>query len=665
MARSDRKALIILCLILFIFMLYLEMLAPCYFLYDDNAVQFLPYYDCDWHSVILHGKIPLVNFHQFLGYSCLGQGQSGVFYPPVYLAELLSHLIFRSDFLAIDILVMVHLIFAAIFMFLLLRKVGVNRQLGFLASLIWATSPFTILLSKSWVIVAYTAAFTPLEFIVLLSFIEKPSLKNSFLLALVKTFFFFQGNVQYLFMLCIFEVLFLLFLGLRKNGEITWKTLAYYCFSGVVTFFLSSPLFFPMLEAQKSAAFRTGGLSYEKLVSFAMSIQDFLKAQIYCFRSSIIFDCQVGSQIYYIGPFIFLSFFFLIKKHYREEMRKDKTQEFLLLALLALISTTTYYGLLHEVPGMNLFKGQFRYFNFFDFFLIIASSLIASTAIGREGRNLGRALLALFLISIVTNAAVITQKVDNTLSTRRVAELPVDYRMVFQRHGKGRIFSYWLNVPREQEYMYITDNCATLFGLYHFLGYPEPLIPKVNLLFTLNLCRGFGGPLNRKVLDHLSFWGVRYFVTEDSPENRKGSEATGQLRLIYEGHGIIVYENTRALPLAYYVEEGIFHELPCEFGINEITLCPNNDKRQDIVLSVVPLPGCFYSCDGKKADPVSTDSVPMVISVPSGTGHLTIFYRDNAFSRGMAVFEIFLALCSLYAFARWIGKRFQSGRQRI
>jgi hypothetical protein len=661
-APDDRKTIIALCLVVLIFLLALELFCPGCFLYDDNAVQFLPFYHYDWQAVIEKGTVPLINFHQFMGCTYLGQGQTGVLYPPVYGAVALSRLFFHQDFYCIDILVISHLMLAALFMFLLLRKVGAARILCVLGAILWVTSPFILLLSKSWVFVAYTAAFAPLDFLAILIFLEKPSMKNSFFLALIRTLFFFQGYVQYMLVLCAFETLFFIALALQKKGVIQGKTLAFYCISYVETFFLSSVLFFPMAEAQKASAFRSSGFPFEYFVTFAMSLEDFFKAQVYLFQARIIRECKAGSQIYYTGIFIFLPFLLLLKKSYREAMRKDMTLEFIIMGLLALISTTFLYGIFYKVPVVNLFKGQFKFFIFFVFFLILSSSLIASRALKQESRPLGRAIMALFVVTILSNMALIASNRDNTLSTRRVAALPEKYLSLFSAAGPARIFTCWLkNVPQEEEYMFMTHNMATLFGLYHFMGYGEPLLPRMNLEFGLKLAGSYGGPLDARILDHLSFWGVRYLVMENLPENRERCAATGQLRLIYGYRDILVFENTRALPLVYSVVNDEMIDVPFEMGINGITIYPRGGKPCAIVASIIPLPGYHYRIDNGKAEPIRAGIVPLAVSLPPGVKRLTLFYRDPAFAKGATISIVFLALCTLSLLIGHMKKRYKRG----
>jgi len=112
------------------------------FLYDDNATAFLPFYTYNWNSVINNLTIPFINFHQYLGHTYFSQGQTGVLYPPIYLAVLLSKLTTGSHFFTIDILVLLHFCCSVVGMFFLLKRFNIDTKLSFIFSLIWIPFPF-------------------------------------------------------------------------------------------------------------------------------------------------------------------------------------------------------------------------------------------------------------------------------------------------------------------------------------------------------------------------------------------------------------------------------------------------------------------------------------------------------------------------------------------
>jgi len=190
---------ILLLLIAFLFLFSLQIFEPNFFLFDDNADQFIIFYDFNWRSLIDHFSIPFINFHQYLGHPYFAQGQTGVFYIPVYVAIFLSKLIFHNIYYTIDIIVSLHFAASAIGMFLLLRKLKISPLTSLLSSLLWITFPFSILTSKLWVPISYTAAYLPCNFLLLKLFIDHPCFKHSLYLAILKTFFFYQGQFHFLF----------------------------------------------------------------------------------------------------------------------------------------------------------------------------------------------------------------------------------------------------------------------------------------------------------------------------------------------------------------------------------------------------------------------------------------------------------------------------------
>ena len=101
---------------------------PSYFLWDDNATFFLPQYAFNWRTLAEHGELPLVSFHQYLGYLYHGSGQSAVLYPVVYLAAGLSQALLGDLRHTMDVLATLHLAAGALAMSVLLRhRLGVQR----------------------------------------------------------------------------------------------------------------------------------------------------------------------------------------------------------------------------------------------------------------------------------------------------------------------------------------------------------------------------------------------------------------------------------------------------------------------------------------------------------------------------------------------------------
>jgi hypothetical protein len=98
---------------------------------DDGPLDYQPPL-VDAMRQIGSGHLPLWSDSTFCGYPLLARGQPGVFYPPHYLAALLGSLVGLGDqpFLVSFAL---HLSFAAVAVFLLLRGAGACRLAGVLA----------------------------------------------------------------------------------------------------------------------------------------------------------------------------------------------------------------------------------------------------------------------------------------------------------------------------------------------------------------------------------------------------------------------------------------------------------------------------------------------------------------------------------------------------
>jgi hypothetical protein len=644
--NEDKAYIIALVLISLVLLLVLEITEPFYFSYDDNSVQFLSFYSFNYRSVTESGRIPLINFHQFCGVNHIGEGQTAVFYIPAYVAACISKLLFHSLWQTVDILVFMHLILSAVFMFLLLRKLSVSREAGFLGALVWMTFPFGIFLSKSWVFVAYTACFIPLCFLALHMFLEKPAVDTVLLLALCRTFFCLQGYVQYVHMELILEGLYVIMvLMVKKRGRIV-PLLAGYLSSILCTAFLCAPQLLPILKAKKLSFWRASNLSYDYAIFFALSLRDFLAAQFFKFRDNV-FGCA-SSQIYYTGIFVYLIFFFPLKKSIRDALKGSNLPFFIILALISLLFSTHLYGLFYRIiPGFSFFKGQFKHFIFYLFFLVLSVSMIADRAMATERRLLRGGALSLLILTIVSNCLILSNHREIILGKSRMGPFPGDFVSIFSGRTAGRVFTYnCADVPAEEQYKYLSFNSATLLDLYHFRGYPLPLISSL----TVKYCRSIGSQekeLSRELIVYLSFWGVRYFVMTDTPLHRKEAEAFPQLEMRYAADNILVYENMKALPLVFFKDK-IRQEVPFHFGTNEVTIYPRRPEGGEMIIGLIPIEG--YTCyfDGSRAGTIKVDEIPVSISLPPGVKQVVIKYSDDSFIKGMLLFICFILIAAGY-----------------
>lgn len=651
--------IILLVFSVFLYLLYLESREPNYFLYGDNAKYYLPSYSYSWRSLIDHNTIPLINFDQYLGHAFLAQGQTGVFYLPVYVSVLLSKITTNNTFYTVDILAFIHLITSSIGMFLLLRRFKFSPIVCFLGGMMWITMPFVITLSRNWIFISYTAAYLPFNFLLLDKLTSEPQIKNALYLALLKSAFFYQGYTQYVFMIFVFDFIYLLLLSVCRFSATFWISIAQlqsrfnamliehkkylkaflkmYSCSAFFFFCLIAPLLFPMIFQQKESAFRSTKLSFKEFISNSISLHDFIPTQFFYFQENVIFG--VDSEIFYFGFTNLLLLSLVLSKKLRSNY---KISVCILTAGIALLFSTRLYASFYYVPGFNLFRWPFKYYIFFLFFATIGIAGIANILIEKNGELVKIGIYLLLSLAIGLNCFVVMHKPENVTNLNRIDNPPKNYLENYISKNEGRIFTLWLKEVNSREYYrYFTFYYATLFNYFHFGGY-DPLISRQNYELSLHLRHEniYNGPFSQSLLNYLSSWSVRYLITSDNFQNRFQLTHFPQLKLMYEGNNILLYENTGSLPLVYYNDNK--QEQPeFDFGINEINVYPHNSSGRSIIINVAPLPRFQIHINGMYKVKVNPGKAPIRIDIPPNTNQVTLKYVDYPFYAGMMVFILF------------------------
>lgn len=641
MNKKDYYYLLILLVSLSTLVIVLEIGEPCYFLYDDNANYFLPSYIHNWRSIAENGKIPLLNFHQYLGQTHLAQGQTAVLYLPVYIGAYLSLLIFKNQFYTIDIIVFLHLSASVVFMYMFLRKSGIIPSLSILCSLIWVSFPFIIFTPKSWVFVSFAAAFIPLNFLFLVSFIENISLRNALSLSVIKAAFFFQGYIQYFYVLYILEFLFFSIMLIRRKNIL--NSFLLYFSSVAFTTILVMPLLLPMIEAKSLADWR-GILPREHLYVWRILLSDLINAQLFRFRENAL--DMAGSQIYFFGPLVLLIFCALTDKKTFNEVKKNRMAlTSIVILLLAITLCSKYYALFCRIiPGLGMFRYQAKLFIFFLFFLVTAIAIISDTYIRT---NKEKSLLIYFIIaaSLIMNTVIdISAGKNIVFSKYRIDSPGENYLSVFRKNGYQRIFTFWLeDFPPKDAARYMSFNSATMFGLFHFGGYNN-FISAINNRYSLNLTylNNYSENLNNELLTYLSYWGVRYFITDNSSQHIERIRKFNQLKKIYQDRETLIFENTKALPIVFYKDNK--KRIPFEIGTNEIIIYPEKSEAGEIIAGIAPINGYKVFIDGKPSASIMPDVVPVKATIPGGTKKVKIKYSSSMFEYGVTIFLFFWIL---------------------
>ncbi len=583
----------------FLVFCFFESIESYFFLWDDNAQQFLPFYDYNFRSIFQLREIPWINFHQYSGHAYFAQGQTGVLYPPAYLAVALSRLLHGDSMLAMDLLVGMHGIGGAIALFYLLRSHRIGLALSVVGAIGTMTFPFVILGSRSWVFISYTFLFTPLLLLCFERLMEKPGWRAVTLYALCKTLFVFQGYTHYVIMLSLLEGAYLLSGIFLKR----WKaSVACISWSGAqgASLLLSLPLLAPQFELVQSSAFRSQALPIESLLAYALHFGTFVRAQIGQFDPQVVFYSP--GSIFQIGALTLLLLPWASLLTDREGWKC--ILPFLLPALIAFFLSTRCYALLSSIPPFDILRWPFKWFWFFLFFGSVALTLFLSVS----GKGSDRRGVLLWSVIILINLFTL---------------LPEKNRIPFgwsHLESMESLQPKWLTHPGRVGAVAFSKNevapellgfdYATLAQVDSFGGY-DPLVEKETFERALQLKHSsiLQLPLTDQSVAELRRWSVRYLTAPAKTEERKWLSQQSWLHLISETPTLLVYELKDSFPYARSLSGS---ELPITWGINRFWITPTTED------------GPYLISIGYRSEYQATDSQGNPLLITNQDGQLCI-----------------------------------------
>ncbi|KPK33756.1 MAG: hypothetical protein AMK70_09175 [Nitrospira bacterium SG8_35_1] len=606
----------------------LQSYSPNYFLYNDNVTMYLSYIKFNWENILGRHEIPFINFHEYLGENYLGQGQTSVFSPSLYMAVALSRLFTGDYYWTVDFLMLIHLIVGGIGFYVLMRYLQISSVISTLSSLLWLTFPYLVIISKAWFSVINIFPFLPWNLLLLVMLYEAPRFSTAFLLGFVKAVSFYAGNAQFVYMMGYTEIFFLLSYfavssmsfkptgpGFKRpdfNSTAAWEKFKgftpFYILSFITFICLAAPQILPLLATTGDSAFRAEGYSIQRLLNYSVNPLVFVKSQFGHFEIPIFYN---GKSVMYFVGLPLLSVFTLFAGRVREHIYIKRSAAFLIVASLSFLLGTAMYKYFLFFPFFDNFRWIFKHFLFFLFFFSITIALLSDSFLADSRAVWKKTFVYLmFIISIITNVYFNVHYGSGSNSAlgpwRIEAGEPDPFKGIIQKtagrtmtigffddFGKGKVLNH------SNSFQYLMFGFPTFWGYYHFNGY-NPLVTAENFhaglgnyQFSFQFINYVDVTRMDEYLDYFSRWAGRYLITYNQQNVREELARYPQLALIYKSDKTLLFENTGAYPMAY-LKSDIFRPVEYEIGINAITIRPGNREKDTLVINVVPLKGYSY-----------------------------------------------------------------------
>ncbi|MEM6793490.1 MAG: hypothetical protein AAF725_05880 [Acidobacteriota bacterium] len=632
-----------------VFFAQLEIRSPNYFLWDDNASEFLPGFVYTYESLAERGEIAQLNYHQYLGYTFLASGQMGVLYPPIYLAMAFAEIALGDFRHGLDALAIGHFLLAGLGMLAVCRRVaGASSAVPIALAVLWATSPFFVQLGRSWIHVAFTSAWLPWSFLLLLRVLEKPTHGRVLALSAAKALFFFQGHPHFFLLVAAGEGLYVLcrWLGRRRPSEALAEARAL-ALGALGSLCLAAPLLFPMWRALEASAARSRALPFEEFIANALDPGVFASAQIFAMEPAV--HWATGS-LFYIGlPHVLA----LAAGRF---WRPGRGREALPVALLLFASSTALWGLAYGLPVVSSLRWPFKAFGVAVFYLFLLLAGAYGALASSPNPWVRRAAVALLATSLASHAWLIGHPSwDRPLGPNRidrdVEEIRREVAAVVPEGG--RAVSLWLSPLEPRLDRFLIFQYATLAGAYHLGGY-EPMIARTNfeLAKRLEYSNIYRYELNRRSLDDLSARSVRFLIAPTRPEFQEIFGRFPQLRLAHRDAQLEVWENGGALPFAFF-RRAPSRALKTRFGPGGVSVEAGGGAGGSLILTVAPLEvGYRWFADGVAMGPPPSDGERLLLEVPPGTERVEVRYVDVPLQLGCGLAAAFALSAAGIALSR-------------
>jgi hypothetical protein len=601
-------------------LLALEAARPGYFLHDDNATWFAAAYAHDFRVLTETGRIAEVNFYQYGGEPFIGQGQTAVLYPPVYLGEALARLAPGDPRWSIEWIAALHLALGVAGFYFWMRHAGIAPEQAALAGLVWALNPFVLILGASWIMVTYVAAWLPWLFWAIEHLFAKPAVGPALALGTILGLFLLQGYVQWVVYAALFAGMYALYLLVTTPGLPRGRVLLHLVLAALVFGFWTAPLLAPMLAAVAASAARAHPVSLWEALFYRVQLADLLRAQAGLFRPGFMFGLSTAiffSPALLLAPLAVIRFFLTTP-----ELRR-RLFPMIVLGIVALVLSGWGHVLLNLLPFVEKFRWPFKVFLFADFFLV-AAFVRALATLAPRWKNVAAAALGAVLLAQL--GVALAQHDSNFISKTALptSENPLPAAM---DPTLGRVIAIDDHLPETDSPRYFTHGYATYFQVPALGGY-DPLVSRDSLAFALGLDfpNVFTAPITPPIRAQLESRAVRYWIVDPNSPRGAEVESLDGLKLLAAEPDRLIYEDTRAQPMAF-ADSAPMQPLPLTYAGNSV-LIRLDHLASTVHLSLGPGDGWHYRLDsGPWRKPEYRDD-RVVIPVPESARLLEVSFFD-------------------------------------
>lgn len=634
---------------------FAESTTSFYFLRDDNATYYLPAYVHNVRALQEDGELAFLNLHQSLGLPHLQAGQPATLYPPIYLAVLLADAM-GDVRLTVTLLIGAHLWLAGLGILALLRHLGVSSAIAWASTILGITAPFVTFVGRSWIVVVFALTFSVWSLYLLLRLVAEPTLARILTLAGIKCLFFLTGYPQFFVYSVLYEGAFLTTVWIldRRSRRAWRRQVVALTGAAIAAAVWAAPLLLPMLSAVDSSQARSSHLPVSTFLENSARPDAIVAAQWFDFGRQEIFSAP--ASIFYIGLPLLLSLAWAIAVRCRDGDHapgKGRFASFILVGLLALVSSTEAWGTVYGLPLLSSFRWPFKHFLFLWLYIVPAAALAVETLLIRR-RTRSRSIWPLWLLlgsALSAHPLLLLQQGDRASFGAVSLPEPIErYRLgplvrLLDPHGRVAVFrgvGAERILPAKAAPSLLPFNWATLLGVYQFSGY-EPLLSRESLRLTLDTKFGVldadSANTSAHAFSHLGRWSVTDVLAPSRPGVRASIQSSGAVRLVTSHNGIDLYKTLVYRPLVERLDgSGTSGISNLEVRTNSIEFEVTSDIAAPLRVAVTPLDGWTVYVDGKDAGPPDEyQDFGVVLHPPVGRHSIGLRYVEPRFAAGVAL----------------------------